>query len=180
MSADSLLENMHQWLIEGFFQSKIYNEADTPPFIVANFGKDPQGRNRFLRIVPLFQESLNALRKDQDKMGSIVSTEFSSELPFSFKPEMAKDVASLLHFINNEIQLPGFSLDEAGGKIVFRHLNYCPEKGMDHRLMIGLVGLILLYIDLYSQSIEEIASGKKTFIGAMEELVTAAQGILKH
>lgn len=180
MAVETLLQNMHNWLREEYFQNSIYQDGGTPPFIIADLGKDPQDRNRFLRILPLFQETLNVLKKDQSDLGSLVSLDFSSELPFFCKPEAAKDLASLLFFINKEIQLSGFSFDEADGKILFRHINYCPEKGIDQRLMIGLTGLILLYIDLYSQAIEEIASGKKTFNETMEELVTAAKEVLKQ
>lgn len=180
MTSETLLQNMHCWLREEYFQNSLYKEETTPLFLIADLGKDPQGRNRFLRILPLFQKSLNILQKAPNELGPLVALDFSSELPFLCKPEATKDLTSLLFFINKEIQLSGFSFDEAEGKIQFRHINYCPEKGIDHRLTIGLTGLILLYIDLYSQAIEEIASGKKTFNETMEELVHTAKQVLKQ
>lgn len=178
MTAKDLLQKMHAWLTEESFSNQISEKEDIFPFIMLLLGPDQKERVRSLQLTPRFQETLETLKSD--KGPQIVSLEFSSELPFPVKEEAAKDSASLLHFININLYMPGFILNEADGKIIFRHINYSLDSGIDKKILIGVVGLILLYLDLYGLSIEEVSSGKKSFNEVLEDVVKNFQNILER
>lgn len=176
MAINELINHMHSWLKEEHFENKVYKEKEAS-FIVATLGPDARERERTLKILPRLQESGEVLKAPADKKNPIVSLQFTSELPFKVKS--AKDTASLLHFINNELYLPGFHFDEAEEKIYFRHINYSLISGIDKKVLIGQTGLILLYLDLYMNPIEEVASGKSTFNNIIEEVVKEAKTFLQ-
>lgn len=166
-----LLKEMHAWLNEEHFTNKINKGEDAPPFITALLGPDKEGRERTLTIRPLLQETGQRLTGSKE---TIVSLEFSMEMPFKLDSKAEKDMASLLHFLNGELYLPGFHLEEAYQKILFRHVNFSLITGIDKKVLIGLTGLILLYLDLYARVIEDVATGKKTFNDVIDEVVAGA------
>ena len=176
MTLNELLQTMHVWLTEETFSNQISNKEGVPPFILTILGPDEKERERTLKLSPRLQETGEALTKNPSP--AIISLEFLHELPFSVKEEAAKDVASLLHFINNDLYLPGFHLNEAEGKVSFRHFNYSGIHGIDKKLLIGVTGLILLYLDLYSNIIEDVATGKRSFNEVLEEIVKTFKIIL--
>jgi len=160
-----MIQAIHNWLKEEHFPNKIGEAKEMPDFLIALLGKE-----RTLKITLRNEMTGDVFKTEKTPLYSL---EFSAAFPFSVHVGAMKEVASLLHFINGELYMPGFHLDEAEGKILFRHFNF--SVSIDKTLVIGITGLILLYMDLYGNVIEEVASGKKTFNQIIEEVVTKAK-----
>jgi hypothetical protein len=170
---ETLLKKI-QIVTENEFLVKFY-EADevmsTPAFLILSLGKDYKKRERYLKIIPKSEDLSLVLGEQLKTEEALVSFEFCFDLPILFLPETCKEVGSFLHFINKDLYLPGFILDETQDKILFRHVLVCTASSINRHLIMGILGLILLYADLYTPSTELVSSGKKSFQDMMNELL---------
>jgi hypothetical protein len=84
-------------------------------------------------------------------------------LPCQYEEKTAGDVARVLHWINQAIDLPGFGMEE-GGKTLFYRL-MLPALGMqlDDKLLEPFLGAIRSVCETFYPSIKAVASGEVTF-----------------
>jgi len=68
------------------------------------------------------------------------------------------------------LDLPGFEVDELNDRVVFSYVWFGKNEPMDEMLLWGIFGQILMIADGYSDVIEDVATGKKTFVNVLEEI----------
>jgi hypothetical protein len=144
------------------------DKNETTPFqhLIVKLTKDEKDRERAL-IVKLDE---NALTTPLDLETSKVTESFvelCAILPFEVPTESTWHILRILNFINQALVAPCFAFDEISGRIMCRYTFLKPGSTISGPTFISLVGMILLWLDVFSRSIEEIAQGKTT-----EEVIT--------
>ncbi len=170
-----LLQTIQRILTKNEFICSSFADDANSPFgnlsVVLN--RDDKQRDRILHIQAI--ESPLADRQYFPNAPSLAARiQFVIALPFKTEDESLNQVASLLHFINHSSEMPGFELDELHGKVLYRYVWITDQKDIEEDLVLTLFGLIMLNLDLLSETIESVATGNKTFNDVLEEIVKIA------
>ncbi len=165
MSIDPLFKKIEDALVLGEIPVRFFPETEESPlpFLVIDTGMDESDRQRILTIHITEQEFGQNVGQSSPQEAPIIFVEFSFEYPFTFDPQYGKDVGSLLHFLNRNIKLAGFQLDEAENKVLFQYNLVISPEGITDILILSLVGMIMLATDMYSYAIESLAKGEMSF-----------------
>jgi len=158
------------------FGTRLMEASEEMPLscLIVELGPDTKERERFCSVTAFEQELGQSLEKEAEG-APLLNVIFEAELPFEVKPAFAKELGSLLHFINRQLPLPGFELDEVENLIYYRYSLFAAESGIDARALMSILGLMLLFLDLYTHPVEQVASGAKSFNELMEEVVAISE-----
>lgn len=167
---ETLKEIEHIFHAEGF-QSQIQRSEGLPiDRLLVLIGSDDQERKQFLEITALEQQLAQGLEKENETP-IYLRIQLQYSFPFTMKDRSAADTASLLFFMNRMLEFPGLELDEMGQKIYYRYVFLLQEGHLDHYILLAIVGLIMLIVDVFSEAIEKVATGKTTFNEILEQIV---------
>lgn len=84
-------------------------------------------------------------------------------MPVPTKKGMEADLARLLHFINKELDLPGFGMDEQNGVTFYRCMIPSPEKKIEPKLLESYLKAIDAVCDQVAPAVLAVATGSKSF-----------------
>lgn len=93
-----------------------------------------------------------------------------------FQAAFLGDVASLVLNVNVGLDVPGFGVSAADKYVYYRTTTFMSEPTALTVLQ-TLMGLTMTYVDGFSAVINSIASGKKNYKQAVDDLMKAAQGV---
>lgn len=96
---------------------------------------------------------------------------FKVLLPFKVKNTALNQVASLILFLNQMLDLPGFELNELEGRILYRYVWITHPKSIDKILLMSIIGGVMLNLGLFAGTIESLADGRMTFNELLEKIV---------
>jgi len=136
-------------------------------------GQDYKQRERIIEVTSQIQQ-LGQNLGPSNTQNDYLRVQFQVTLPFKVEELAGRDVASLLLFLNKLMELPGWEFNELEDQINYRYVLLSKSDGIDENLFAGLVGLILLICQLFTEVIEQIVSGKKSFNELMEEVLKIA------
>lgn len=141
------------------------SEGAIQPRLIAFLGNDYQKRERILTITAQEQVLPNKEKSEY------IRVQFQITFPFQMQDKAVFEVGSLLHLINRLMELPGFEMDELENKLFYRYvlLSHHPEQVPT--LYISILGLIMMILDLFTETIEKIAAGQSTFNDLLEEIL---------
>lgn len=138
-------------------------------------GNDRSGNLLTLEII--LQEQL-MIAPSKDKTSSDYHRiQFSLPIPVEVRDFAVSDTARLLTFINKNIDLPGFEYDEIDGKISYRYVLLGHELDPRGLCILGIIGNIITFTEIFDETIATIASGKATFNEMLEQAVTALETV---
>ena len=100
---------------------------------------------------------------------------FRVKLPFKVQDTAQNQVASLLLFLNQLIDLPGFELNELEGQVTYRYVWITEQTLITQNLIMSIVGAIMLNLGLFAETIESIADGKVTFNDLLSQIVKMSE-----
>jgi hypothetical protein len=134
------------------------------------------GMNR-QRIVEITAQDQNLLREIQGEgvglFSGAIKIQFEADFPFRAQDDTAHEVRSLLSFLNRMMELPGLELDEIENRIYYRYVFLSYQNEDNLRLSLGILGAILVMLDLYTGVVEPVADGRKAFDELLEDVLTA-------
>ncbi len=168
------LNNIQQTLKNEQYDTKILEitEDSLLPCLIVHLGKDKEERDRIVKIFVQEQEMGEALLPEENEPKSIIlSVLFELEFPFTFDPYHTPQLSSLLHFINDQHKITGFGMDEAHQKIFFRFHTLSTVEGINTKVLLSIIGIMMLYYDIHYMSIEEVANGKITFDEIAQQII---------
>jgi hypothetical protein len=146
----------------------VSTESNPVKELILSLDKDRQERPRSLQIKVMKQVLPSSMPKKGIEALSYFHVQFVSKLPFPINRMAAREVESLILFINRTLELPGFEVSELDEAVFYRYAWIIGEKGLDKHIVLGITGVILMTLDLLSDMIEKIASGAITFNQALE------------
>jgi hypothetical protein len=98
--------------------------------------------------------------------------QFRLSLPFKVEDIALNQVASMLLFLNQFIDLPGFELDELNGQVIYRYVWIIKPEAIDASLIMSIMGAIMLNLSLFGETIESLAKGEMSFNDLLSHIVT--------
>lgn len=171
-----MLKQIKALLDQEKYESSIIKGGKDLPFydrLLVFIGIDSKKRERILEISSQ-EQILHPEQKSSPK--GYFRIQFQYFFLFAVEDTAMNQVANLLLFLNQQIDFPGLELNEVENKISYRYVWLTKGNGIDHVLILSIVGIIRLLLDLFTDTLERVAEGKTTFNELLEEIVQMAQG----
>lgn len=175
MNEKEVLDSLKDILDQEHFDTTLLAASDKVPWdiLLLYMGHDAKKRERVLEITVRRQELGQGL-KSKPHSKEYFHITFALKLPFLCQDEMLFDLGSVILYLNRFLDLPGFEMSEAEARPSFRYVHLTATP-LDKQIILALAGMIGLYISVYSELLEKVASGEKTFNQVLEEVL----GMLK-
>lgn len=169
MNEKQLLQKLGQFMKEEGFDSTLIEASEKAPWdlLLLYMGQDEKKRERLLEVVAKRQE-LGQGFKNGEK--SYFHVSFGFKFPFLCQNSHLYDLGSAILWLNRSLDLPGFEMSELEGRPLYRYVLLCPEE-VDKKMIMALCGAITLYLSLYSDLIENICTGTKSFNQTLQEIL---------
>lgn len=176
-----ILKNMQAVLDQANFTCSIFPASESSPLeqLVVFAGLDQKEREKVIEIVAREQQFDPNMLKEQLN-DHYYRIQFTAKLPFEVEPLALNQTGSVILFLNQLMDWPGFELNELTNQVSYRYNWLMKESALDSRLLMTIVGSILLNLDMFSDTIEQIASGHSTFNELLESIVKFGQHIQKE
>lgn len=84
-------------------------------------------------------------------------------LPIQIKPAAMAGTARLLNFLNKELDIPGFGMDEDVEVVFFRAMIPVKDKQLETVFLMGFLNAVQLACHTFVQVIAAVASGSTSF-----------------
>ncbi|MCB1135450.1 MAG: hypothetical protein KDK78_04190 [Chlamydiia bacterium] len=166
------LSGVESLLKEGGYDCAVLGDTDSPlgEYLQVFLGVDAAGAEQTVAI-QIVKDLLGDPRLKTKVPVQLLKVSFVSELAVEVQDMAVEDVACLLHFINRTMDLPGFELDETRGRVTYRYVHLTPDRKDDLGLVRALVGVVRLFLELFSGAIREVAEGEKSFNDVLDIVV---------
>lgn len=172
---DPLFEEMEKDLAAyGYLSAWFESRQEAPyPHLLVRIPADDKNRERSL-ILKLEQKILSLpfeLKNETPNSESFV--QIISAFPFPIPSEVYWNVFRILNFFNLSLSTPCLLLDEANHKVIIRYSFLHAGSKIAAPTLVSLLGMTLLFLDVFSDPIEEVAHGKsieETIAGQIESL----------
>lgn len=153
----------------------INGNAESPiDQLLLYIGKDYKEREQLIQITSQEQELAAEITKSAH-VERYFRVQFKFSYPFTVEQIALGQISSLVHFINNQADFPGFELDELENRISFRYVWLLSGKSVDSLLVKSLTGIITLLVSMFCESLEKVSSGKATFDDLLKEIIDTAK-----
>jgi hypothetical protein len=172
-----ILKEIQKILEKEEFTCSLFSASKEIPFdrLMVFLGLDAQKRERMLEIMADQQQVAPEYQLPQ---AAILPSriQFRVQLPFKVQDIALNQVASLLLFLNQFIDLPGFELDELNGLVVYRYVWIIQSDAINAPLIMSIMGAVMLNLSLFSEMIESLATGKMSFNDLLSQVIQLAEG----
>lgn len=141
-------------------------DAVLPKRLLIYTGEDKKQRTQIIEIkvlAPEFQQTI--LPNDSPTI-----LQFDLLFPFIVQDNAMSDVAQFLHFLNLQVDVPGFHLDYLNNHILYRYVHFLENDHLSSKILISLVGRFMIFQDIFAQTLERLAEGKVSFLEIMREI----------
>lgn len=139
--------------------------------LIVYLGQDYKERERILEITAQEQKFDGLPNKPKKQSMDYVRVQFQVAFPFACDEGTIHEVTSLLLFINRLIELPGLEINELDNRLFYRHVLLTSGSDLDTPLCLTIIGLIMMVLDVFTETIEKIATGQSTFNELLEEML---------
>lgn len=157
---DQCLKRLETLLDEYGYPCVVKEASNEVPFEHLNFKFPPDNKNRERICILKVENDVLTVPRSQVKEAVESFVQLYVILPFTVEKGTAGEVARLVSFFNKSLVTPGFVVDEASERVFFRYAFFKPGAAIEEATFISLVGTIQLWLDSFSDSIEEVARGK--------------------
>lgn len=167
-----LLSNIEKILEKNEFTCTHLSAKERPPHdrLLVFLGLDSKKREKLLEIIAIqHPDSSESVSYSPSPFATRI--QFRFDCPFHVQDIALNQMASLLHFLNQLIDLPGFELDELNGKVIYRHVWIMNPSMIDPLLIMNILDAIMLNIALFYDSIESVADHTLTFNNILSQII---------
>jgi hypothetical protein len=167
-----VLEKIKKILEEEEFECTLAQATEQFPSdrLLVFVGLDVKGRERMLEIIAGQQQISPEFVLPKAKILPY-RLQFRIQLPFEVQDIALNQVASLILFLNQFIDLPGFELNELEGKVLYRYVWIMQPSSIDETLIMSIMGGVILNIGMFSETIESLADGKISFNDLLSQII---------
>jgi hypothetical protein len=166
MKLKTILDSIRDDLIkEGLDCFLMSDQAQDKLIIYAGIDKEER--------VQLLQISMQARKfpsKSKRTIKENIVLQFDSVFPFAVEDKALTEVAQFLHYLNFQIEIPGFYLNHLDNTIVYRYVLLSEGQHVPKKIIFSLIGIVMFFQDAFGQTLERLAKGNTTFVGVMEEI----------
>lgn len=147
-------------------------EESVYPKLALFVGVDSRERERMVEITMKDQIEMNA-RSHKPESGHYCTLHFQFTFPFRANDLTLIDTARLVAFLNRNFEMPGLEYDEISGTLLYRHSMLLNKNNVDMESLTITIGMIMLFVELFSDPIEQVALGKMTTNEILESVALA-------
>lgn len=185
MSEQAFLKDLEKILRSEDVDSAIFEASEEAPYnrLLIFLGSDYQNREKTLELIVQQQELAEQLFEKpakKQKNGIFFRCQFQLTFPFEIQEFALQQTASLLLFLNRHLELPGLEMSEIDNRLFYRYVLLTGEASPNRKLFLAIIGIIMMISELYTETIERIASGKTTFNELLEEVLKIANRIKEN
>ncbi len=154
------------------YECSFVTASENIPFdrLLVFIGIDDKERERILEIVES-QPQVSPEYVLPEGANIPYRLHFRIQLPFEIQDIALNQVASLLLFLNQYIDLPGFELNEIEGKVLYRYVWIMQSATLDILPLMVILGAIMLNLGLFANTIETLADGQMTFNDLLAQII---------
>lgn len=154
-------------------------EEDRPvlPHLQVYLGADAQSRERILTLTmvdSLYGDPL--LMGEEGGWRPFVHLQFQVNISGTIQDAALLDLGSLLHYLNSNLELPGFVLHEGREVVFYRYVHLAVKGQEDLTLIKAIIGTVALQMELFEGIIRQVASGDHSFDEVINLLLAQAEG----
>jgi hypothetical protein len=172
MDCEKILQTVKEELIQEGLDCVIHTDQDSPRTrLLIYSGEDQQKRAQLITITVQAKSGNPLLLKETGH--DCVSFQLDACFPFTVDDYSMSDVAQFLHFLNFQIEIPGFCLNYIDNTILYRYVLLSENHHIPKKILMSLIGISMLFQDFFGQTLERLAKGKVSFIDLMKEISTA-------
>ena len=134
-------------------------------------GADSENRNLIatLMIEPLDLETdLSIGKKEVGRR--FIKMKIDAIFPFKVKDLALIEVAQYLHFLNGQIEIPGFYLNYLDNSLLYRFVQMVDRESISLKVILCVLGNIMLFQETMGPSLERLANGEISCIDLMDEI----------
>lgn len=91
-------------------------------------------------------------------------------MPGQIKKEALNDLGRLLHYINKELDIPGFGMDEESSLSYYRYILPAPTKEIDEDLLNSFLKSVQMICESFAPSVVAVANGVATYEKVITEI----------
>ncbi|WP_075883003.1 hypothetical protein [Candidatus Protochlamydia sp. W-9] len=159
-----VLQRISSLLKETFFDCSYVAASEIEPFdyLIAIAETNSKEKRKMIKIMAFEQQLDPSMLKKIDK-DRCFRIQFLHQLPFEVTPLAVNQIASLLLFLNQNLDWPGFELDELNNRLTYRYNWLIKESAIDTAQLTIITGNLLLSLDMFNDPIKQIADGQLTF-----------------
>lgn len=181
MNEHQYLERLEKLMSSENLDCALLDKTDEIPYdrLLIYLGNDYKMRERVMEITLQEQEFGESLKKQPEKK-SYLRIQFQVPLSFQIRELFTQQVASLLLFLNRYLELPGLEMSEVDSKIFYRYVLLTDADAFDNKICLAIVGFITLILEVFTETIEKIADGSKTFNELLEDVIKITKEIEKR
>jgi hypothetical protein len=183
MRLDHILKHIEALLTKEELDA-VFIEADeesSQERLLVFIGNDAKGREQILEITAQDQELGQSISdKIRETAPALARVQFQVKLPFQLTERSAKEVASLICYLNRHMELPGMEMDEITNLLYYRHVLMSTHEDLNKMLIVSIIGVIMYLLNVFSDLIESVASGALTFNNVLEQVVEAGSIMWKE
>jgi hypothetical protein len=114
--------------------------------------------------------SITARNTELNESESLTSLQFEAFFPFIVKDQAVVDVSQFLHFLNQQLEVPGFYFNHLDHLIAFRYILFIEPNAIPKKIVMSLIGLVIFFQDIFTQTLERLAKGEVSFADLMQEV----------
>jgi hypothetical protein len=145
-------------------------EETSLDYLVLDMGEDEEGRPQLIELFAVEKEVRDFL--EEKKQPSSIPSNFLHIryfFPYEFKVEAVNDIARFLFLINKTLDFTGFGMSEVDRLIYYRHDLFCQNSKVNSQTLKGILGYLLLIVDSFGPTIEQLSSQEMTFAEIVEK-----------
>lgn len=131
-------------------------------------GVDSENRTQIISIKAQANEGEAFLLKQTGR--DCVCFQLEACFPFIVDDYSMSDVAQFLHFMNLQVEIPGFYLNYIDNTILYRYVLLSEEHHIPKKIILSLIGMTMLFQDIFNKIFERLAKGQVSFVDLMKEI----------
>lgn len=144
------------------------------PKLALFVGADRQGRERTIEI--FLRDQYTEANVQSEKTEALYCTlQIVYVFPFRATDMTVSDTARLVAFLNRQFEIPGLEFDEVSGMLLYRHVSLLHKKNVEMTTITGMIGIIMLFLEMFSDTLEQVATGVMTTNEILEMAVLAVE-----
>lgn len=150
-------------------------DETTPPYVPSRLvvfgGIDSKNREQKMIITEQAIETGNELSTNPNERNRrYVRIQLDAPFPFAVKDTALADVSQFLHFLDLQIELPGFYLNYFDNTILYRCVHIADIEHVPIKVIVSILGIVMFLQDAFGGSLERLANGEVTFVELLQEI----------
>lgn len=178
MDCHKILETIRDDFIHEGLDCMIQSGKDAGTKLLVYSGTDLEKRTQIIEM-RIQENKVSGLTPEQSSY-EYFNFQFDVCFPFKVDDYSMSDVAQFLHFLNLQVEVPGFYLNYIDNTLLYRYVHLAEKEHIAKKIITSIIGMAMLFQDVFGQTLERLATGKVSFVDLMKEISTILDRISKE